>query len=111
MVDAVEVFRQLDEQIKGRRLSAREIADLSVSVVHAILKELVGLGVARAQEEGVPYVGVTGGVSYDLPIVSMIERLVADAGLSLLVHDRVPNGDGGISVGQVAVAGTQLSKN
>jgi len=109
MVDAVEVFRQLDETVGEKSLSAGDVADLAFSVVHAILKELVGLGAARAQEEGVSTIGVTGGVSYDLPIVSMVERFVVDAGLSFLVHDRVPNGDGGIAVGQNAVAGTLLS--
>lgn len=109
VVDAVEVFRQMDEAVSGRPLSARRTADAACSVVQAIITELVAVGVARAQEQGVSTIGLTGGVSYDLPLVSMVERLVSEAGLSLVVHDRVPNGDGGIAVGQNAVCGTRLS--
>ncbi len=109
VVDAIEVFRQLDEAVAGKTLTIRKKADVAYSAVHAILMELVGLGVERAQQEGVSTIGLTGGVSYDLPIVSMVEQFVREAGLSLLVHDRVPNGDGGIAVGQNAVAGAKLS--
>ena len=109
VVDAVEVFRQLDEQVAGKSLPACETADLVSSAVFAILRGLVGLAVRRARDEHVPTIGITGGVSYDLPIVSMVEGMVEQAGLSLLVHDRVPNGDGGISVGQNAILGTRIA--
>jgi hydrogenase maturation protein HypF len=107
-IDAVEVFRQLDELVDAKTLSESKKADLAYSAVHAMVQELVGLGIERAREERVQTIGLTGGVSYDLPIVSMIEHMVTEAGLSLLVHNRVPNGDGGISVGQNAVTGTLL---
>ena len=38
----------------------------------------------------------------------MVEKRVEEAGLALAVHNTVPNGDGGISVGQNAIAGHKL---
>ena len=47
---------------------------------------------------------ITGGVSYDTPIVSMAEKIAAKYDKKVFCHDRVPNGDGGISTGQAAIA-------
>lgn len=45
------------------------------------------------------------GVSYDVPIVRMSEELVKKKGLRFLTHDKIPNGDEGISIGQNVVGG------
>jgi hydrogenase maturation protein HypF len=50
-------------------------------------------------------VGLTGGVSYNLPICEMVVNRLKGRGLEPLLHDRIPNGDGGISLGQNAIAG------
>ena len=50
-------------------------------------------------------IGITGGVSYDVPIVKMAEALVKDTGLTFLTHDKIPNGDEGISMGQNGIVG------
>ena len=53
-------------------------------------------------------IGLAGGVSYSLPIVRIIEDLLKRSDMELLLHNSVPNGDGGISVGQNAIAGHLL---
>ena len=40
----------------------------------------------------------------------MVEARVKKSGLDLLVHNRVPNGDGGICIGQNAIAGSKIMK-
>jgi hydrogenase maturation factor HypF (carbamoyltransferase family) len=35
----------------------------------------------------------------------MVESQVKKSGLDLIVHNRIPNGDGGISIGQNAIIG------
>jgi len=39
----------------------------------------------------------------------MVETQVKNAGLDFIVHNRIPNGDGGISIGQNAIIGHKLS--
>ena len=79
-------------------------ADAAYSVVYNILGEMVSAAADDALANGEKNIGITGGVSYDTPIVRMTEELAAKRGLGLVCHDRVPNGDGGISTGQAAIA-------
>lgn len=80
--------------------------DLARSFVGSIMDEMVRVAAQDAQDNGIEYVGVTGGVSYNRPIVEMIvERMKEYPDLKLLLHGRVPNGDGGIAVGQNAIGG------
>ena len=39
----------------------------------------------------------------------MIQQKVKESGLELIVHNRVPNGDGCICIGQNALAGYKLN--
>ena len=63
------------------------------------------------------YIGISGGVTYNIPIVNMIRDEiynVLEAGeynkdLKFLTHSRLPNGDGGISAGQNVIAGYMLT--
>jgi hydrogenase maturation protein HypF len=103
VVDMIDLFKQLDE--KMGELKEREKADLSYSFVKTIMDSLTEIAISHAQNKGIEYIGLTGGVSYNIPITEMVSEKVEKAGLELLVHNRVPNGDGGISVGQNAIVG------
>lgn len=78
--------------------------DLAYSFVHDLLLAMVELACEVAEAEGIRQVGLTGGVAYNQTISSIVEEAVASQGLRFVGHDRVPNGDGGISVGQCAIA-------
>jgi hydrogenase maturation protein HypF len=108
VVGVVEVFRQLDEQLH-RPLSEKVKADAAYSFVKAVVDSLVDLAVEHARKVGSQTIGLTGGVSYNVPITEMVQKRVRSAGLSLLVHRNVPNGDGGIAVGQNAIVGHKYS--
>jgi hydrogenase maturation protein HypF len=60
----------------------------------AILRARTGLGV----------VALSGGVFQNLLLLDRTARRLEDGGFRVLVHGRVPPNDGGISLGQVAVA-------
>ena len=81
-------------------------ADAAYSVVHGILDEMVASAADSASEDG--YIGITGGVSYDVPMIKMTEDIASKHGLKLCCHRNIPNGDGGISTGQVAIALSRL---
>ncbi|MEM3738921.1 MAG: carbamoyltransferase HypF [Thermoplasmata archaeon] len=79
--------------------------DIAFAAVDAVVNGLVEIASRAAKEHGFKKLGVSGGVSYNEVIVGMIERHVKEHGLELLLHDRVPNGDMGISVGQCGIGG------
>ena len=47
---------------------------------------------------------LTGGVFQNVRLTEIVERELDRAGLRVLVHARVPPNDGGISIGQAAIA-------
>ena len=85
----------------------KDRCDAAVSAVGAVVTGLTDAAIESAQSRSLP-LGVTGGVAYSLPIVDMIASRVEEAGVELLLHDRIPPGDGGISAGQAAIAGKGL---
>lgn len=78
--------------------------DVAYSIVYNIMRELVDSSIQVADEMGTPYVGITGGVSVNNVISGMFRDMVISSDHLPAIHKDVPNGDGGISVGQAAVA-------
>ncbi len=79
-------------------------ADVAYSIIHNVMQEMVDSAVECSDREGVEDIGLTGGVSYDEPICRMFENMVLENGHVPVIHSSVPNGDGGISTGQAAIA-------
>ena len=101
----------LFDQLADYRISTeREKADVAYSFVETLLQKLVEIAVDVCESTGVQTIGITGGVSYDLPIVRMAERLVNENGLTFMTHNRIPNGDGGVSVGQNVIVGSTFKE-
>ena len=109
VVGTVDVFRQLDEKIKKQSLSETDKADYAYSFVSAIVEKLTDIAISNAIDKNVKSIGISGGVSYNIPIVEMIEKQVKKTDLKYVVHNRVPNGDGCIAIGQNAYVGHNLS--
>ncbi len=98
----------------GSRMDDQRTADLAMGFVGSILDDMISIallkGPGEADEMGRRYIGISGGVAYDLPIVRFFIRSCRDKGAFPVVHSRVPPGDGGISIGQAALAGLELEK-
>ncbi|MGQ0617718.1 MAG: carbamoyltransferase HypF [Acidimicrobiia bacterium] len=62
------------------------------------------LAVAIALERGIDAVVLTGGVFQNARLAEVVEAEIGGAGLEVLVHSQVPPNDGGISIGQAAIA-------
>ena len=104
VVGTIDLFRQLDEKIK-QPLTEKQTADFAYSLVKIIVDSLVDIAVEHAEKNAIKTIGLTGGVSYNIPIVEMVEKQVKKTELNFTVHNRVSNGDGGIAIGQNAVVG------
>ncbi|MGB2728198.1 MAG: carbamoyltransferase HypF [Halobacteriota archaeon] len=102
IVMTLPLFEQLADYA---RITEKKKADLVYSFVYALVKEMVGIAADTCVSNDISCIGITGGVSYDLPIVRMAEALVKEKGLRFLTHDKIPNGDQGISIGQNVIVG------
>ncbi|MGF3521579.1 MAG: carbamoyltransferase HypF [Candidatus Bathyarchaeia archaeon] len=80
-------------------------ADLAYSVHAYLAKSLATLAVEKAEEHGIPTVGLTGGAAVNALLALLMRKVVEEAGLRFLVHESLPAGDGGVSFGQAVVGG------
>ncbi|MFQ6128158.1 MAG: carbamoyltransferase HypF [Thermoplasmata archaeon] len=104
-IQTLPLFAQLDPITSKEEATPRLKADLAYSFVYSLMKEFVDLSAQKADEIGSKKIGLSGGVTYDLPIVRMICDLAKEMGIEVVLHSRIPNGDGGISAGQNVIVG------
>jgi len=110
VIGTLPLFEQLFGYGAKSTLGEEEKYDLAYSMVSEAIGAMVEVAVEEAIERKIPNIGITGGVAYNLPIMRMVKEAVEKRGLKLITHNQVPNGDGGISVGQNAIAGNLLEK-
>lgn len=77
---------------------------MAYSIVYNVMGKLMEAAAEGADRKGYGCIGVSGGVSYNSVISRMFEEIGRRSDHELIFHDRVPNGDGGISTGQAAIA-------
>ncbi len=98
IIKTKDMFKALFE-MKGRP------EDLAYSFVYDLLDVYTDIAVEFAQSYG-SKIGITGGVSYSIPILDILEKFVRKKyGNELITHLKVPPGDAGISVGQNVIGG------
>jgi hydrogenase maturation protein HypF len=105
VVEVAPLFRQLYDYMQRAERNEKARSDLARSFVESVVRQMVDIAADRAEQEGIRRIGLTGGVSYNLPFCEIAIRRIQERGLEPLLHDRIPNGDGGISAGQNVIAG------
>ena len=104
-VDPNPLLKELIEDLR-QRVSTPEIAHR----FHQSVAELVSLGCCHIREvSGLSRVVLSGGVFQNKMLTELAVDLLRRAGLEPLLHRRVPPNDGGIALGQAAIAGYQKS--
>jgi hydrogenase maturation protein HypF len=99
-------WRPMIEQVLadlGRSESAATIA----ARFHAALADSIA---EVARRVGARAVALTGGCFQNRRLTALTVRRLDEAGLRVLLHRQVPPGDGGISLGQIAIVGSRLSR-
>jgi hydrogenase maturation protein HypF len=100
-------------RIAGAELIRAAVADLIAGVEPAIIAARFHNGVADAivracaalrDTSGVSTVALSGGVFQNLLLLERTVARLSATGFTVLTHSRVPPNDGGISLGQAAVA-------
>ncbi|MDR1404120.1 MAG: carbamoyltransferase HypF [Candidatus Methanoplasma sp.] len=79
-------------------------ADVAYSIVYNVMKCLTESAADAADSKGIGALGITGGVSYNSTVCRIFSETAGNSGHELIFHRSIPNGDGGISAGQAAVA-------
>ncbi|WP_455369472.1 carbamoyltransferase HypF [[Eubacterium] cellulosolvens] len=101
IIDTTFLLKKIHETQKR---DDNRISDLALSAQSYIARSLAELAIECAISEGVEVIGFTGGVACNSYITNMIRLKVEKSGLNFLSHDKVPPGDGGVSLGQAIVA-------
>ncbi|MEM3550041.1 MAG: carbamoyltransferase HypF [Candidatus Bathyarchaeia archaeon] len=103
----------LEPIIKGKNLDTTKLLieifenrvkyatkDLAFSAHSYLANGLATLAIEAAFENGVKAIGFTGGVACNEIITSIMRKKVEASGLKFFVHEAIPPGDGGLSLGQ-----------
>ena len=91
------------------RVIAERARGTPIPAIAAAFHETIGraaadVAVAIARARHLDAVVLTGGVFQNVRLTEVVEDELTRAGLRVLVHTRVPPNDGGISIGQAAIA-------
>ncbi len=84
------------------------LSDICASLQQHLSKALTSIAIDAAKSRGIRRVGVTGGVAVNSRIVETMRKCVQEQELEFLQHRLVPPGDGGLSLGQAAIAASVM---
>ncbi|HDM92109.1 MAG TPA: carbamoyltransferase HypF, partial [Candidatus Korarchaeota archaeon] len=99
VIDASRLVEALIE-----RIDSFSVADLAFSAIHAIGLALGELAAKAASSLDANFVVVSGGAAVNSILIEGMEEALKQANLELRLNSKVPPGDGGIALGQVALA-------
>jgi hydrogenase maturation protein HypF len=92
------------ELLVRERDAGQDRAVLAAGYHEALGRAAAGLAAGVAAERGIDAIVLTGGVFQNARLTEVVESELAVTGLRVLVHGQIPANDGGISIGQAAVA-------
>jgi hydrogenase maturation protein HypF len=95
--------QMLLEVFENRQKNSK--ADLAYFAHAYLAKGLAKLAIEKALENDVKTLGFSGGTASNEILSLTIRKTVEAAGLKFLVHETIPPGDGGLSLGQAFAAG------
>jgi hydrogenase maturation protein HypF len=105
-LDTAGLFAQL-----AKLASSMRIEDVAATAQAALAQGMAGLAMRIADERGISAIALSGGVAYNDHIASIVRTLCEANGFTLYTNQLIPCGDGGVSLGQVAVAGLRIRLN
>ncbi|MGI8756341.1 MAG: carbamoyltransferase HypF [Acidimicrobiales bacterium] len=78
--------------------------EVAAAIHRSVGTAAAALAVEVAAAHGIDTVVLTGGVFQNVRLTEVVEDALGDAGLTVLIHHCIPANDGGISIGQAAIA-------
>jgi hydrogenase maturation protein HypF len=107
--DVLLVDGVLDPAPLVDRIVAERARGITPAVLAAAFHESIGYAAARAARDvartrDIDAVVLTGGVFQNVRLGDIVAQELDRSGVTVLVHERVPPNDGGLSIGQAAIA-------
>jgi len=100
-IDPRPVLRAIVEDLRSGRSRAAIAAGFHLAVADLI----AGTAEALSRTSGLNRVALSGGVFQNVLLCDLVRARLGGSGLELLTHQAVPPNDGGLALGQAAVAG------
>ena len=91
-------------RLVGERDRGTPVALIAAGFHAALARGVVDCAVRLAGRHGLDTVALSGGVFQNVRLTDAVEAGIRAAGLTALVHRHLPPNDGGVSVGQAAIA-------
>ncbi|MCC6682844.1 MAG: carbamoyltransferase HypF [Phycisphaeraceae bacterium] len=109
---AVTCKGQIDLSLLIRELLAQpRPADEQAALFHHRLADILAATIIQASKDsGIQTVGLTGGVFCNQLLTQLLTQRLQSEGLNVLRHRRVPATDGGLALGQAAVAAARINE-
>jgi len=101
--DAV-IRRAVDDLLDGR-----PVGEVSAKFHFAVVHLIVSVARDTRDRQRLNRIALSGGVFQNMFLLERAHRMLAADGFEVFTHSRVPANDGGISLGQAAVANARLS--
>jgi hydrogenase maturation protein HypF len=99
-------YRPALRELARRRLSGEKEAALARAFHHALARAVWSAATRLAEEAGTTTLALSGGVFQNRLLLEELATLAAAPPYEILTHREVPPNDGGISLGQTAIATT-----
>jgi hydrogenase maturation protein HypF len=104
VLDSTPVIAGIVEGLRAGML----VADLAAGFHQAVVRASAAAAVACARAAGISVIGLTGGVFSNRILLQGLRGALSDQGFEVLSHRIVPCNDGGLALGQVAIAAATL---
>lgn len=106
LIDFAPLLRALVEQLKN----GRDREELAAAFHESIAAALYSAAAVIAARFGINRVVLSGGCFANRRLLSRLNELLLDGGFEVLIHKKVPCGDGGLALGQAVVAAERLKR-
>ncbi len=91
-------------RVVAERDRGAPVAEIAAGFHDGLGSAVADTAVDLAQNAGLDTVALSGGVFQNARLTEVVARRLTSAGLTVLVHEHLPPNDGGVSVGQAAIA-------
>ncbi len=82
--------------------------NLAFSAQSYLARSLASIAIKNAKKKDIEIIGFSGGCAYNDHLSRVIRKEITDAGYGFIRNRQVPPGDGGVALGQTAVAYAQM---
>ncbi len=100
----------LQQQAHRETMPKEHLASIAASFHEQLASAWASVVVTTAQQSKINTIGLTGGVFANVNFARRLSNKLQNNGLMVLRHRLVPPGDGGLALGQAAVAAARLSQ-